>query len=212
MYIDYLKAIFTKENMKNYIFRNKNYIIITTMFFLISILAGYFLGNIFREMLIESLKNIAKDVSNDSAILMQNILMNNLRVALIITVSGFLFSILSFLILFTNGMVIGFLFKFLPASMILIYVIPHGIFELPAIILSAVCALLITKVEINLIRGLLQNDKTVLGEIRNSSTIISDIILTVCIIVVLLVIASIIEAYITPVLGDHLVQMLNIRI
>ncbi|MBR3213016.1 MAG: stage II sporulation protein M, partial [Methanosphaera sp.] len=138
------------------------------------------------------------------------IFINNLRVAFIIILLGFLFSIFSLMILFTNGVLIGFMFTIVPAPLMLIYTLPHGIFEIPQLILTVVCALLVTKLEINLIKGVLQRDKTFKGEIRNSSTIIKDIILSITIIVVLLVIAALIEGYVTPVIGGAVTKFLGI--
>jgi uncharacterized membrane protein SpoIIM required for sporulation len=93
----------------------------------------------------------------------------------------------------------------------LIYTIPHGIFEIPQLILTVVCSMLVTKLEINLIKGVLQKDKTFKGELRNSSTIIKDIILSITIIVVCLIIAAVIEGYITPVIGGYLTNLLGLN-
>ena len=198
------------ENLRGYFHRNRNYILFVIALFAISLIIGYVFRDVFADYVIEAIRNMAKNITNDSSSLSLGIFLNNLRVAFIIILLGFLFSIFSLMILFTNGVLIGFMFTIVPAPLMLIYTLPHGIFEIPQLILTVVCALLVTKLEINLIKGVLQRDKTFKGEIRNSSTIIKDIILSITIIVVLLVIAALIEGYVTPVIGGAVTKFLGI--
>ncbi|AWX32372.1 stage II sporulation protein M [Methanosphaera sp. BMS] len=210
MITGYLKEIYNMENLRGYFHRNRNYIIVVIAIFVISLIIGYVFRDVFADYVIEAIRNMAKNITNDTSSLSLGIFLNNLRVAFIIILMGFLFSIFSLMILFTNGVLIGFMFTIVPAPLMLIYTLPHGIFEIPQLILTVVCALLVTKLEINLIKGVLQRDKTFKGEIRNSSTIIKDIILSITIIVVLLVIAALIEGYVTPVLGGAVTKFLGI--
>lgn len=210
MITGYLKEIYNMENLRGYFHRNRNYILFVIALFVISLIIGYVFRDVFADYVIEAIRNMAKNITNDSSSLSLSIFLNNLRVAFIIILLGFLFSIFSLMILFTNGVLIGFMFTIVPAPLMLIYTLPHGIFEIPQLILTVVCALLVTKLEINLIKGVLQRDKTFKGEIRNSSTIIKDIILSITIIVVLLVIAALIEGYVTPVIGGAVTKFLGI--
>lgn len=210
MITGYLKEIYNMENLRGYFHRNRNYILFVIALFVISLIIGYVFRDVFADYVIEAIRNMAKNITNDSSSLSVGIFLNNLRVAFIIILLGFLFSIFSLMILFTNGVLIGFMFTIVPAPLMLIYTLPHGIFEIPQLILTVVCALLVTKLEINLIKGVLQRDKTFKGEIRNSSTIIKDIILSITIIVVLLVIAALIEGYVTPVIGGAVTKFLGI--
>ncbi len=210
MITGYLKEIYNMENLRGYFHRNRNYILFVIALFVISLIIGYVFRDVFADYVIEAIRNMAKNITNDSSSLSLGIFINNLRVAFIIILLGFLFSIFSLMILFTNGVLIGFMFTIVPAPLMLIYTLPHGIFEIPQLILTVVCALLVTKLEINLIKGVLQRDKTFKGEIRNSSTIIKDIILSITIIVVLLVIAALIEGYVTPVIGGAVTKFLGI--
>ncbi len=210
MITGYLKEIYNMENLRGYFHRNRNYILFVIALFVISLIIGYVFRDVFADYVIEAIRNMAKNITNDSSSLSLGIFLNNLRVAFIIILLGFLFSLFSLMILFTNGVLIGFMFTIVPAPLMLIYTLPHGIFEIPQLILTVVCALLVTKLEINLIKGVLQRDKTFKGEIRNSSTIIKDIILSITIIVVLLVIAALIEGYVTPVIGGAVTKFLGI--
>ena len=212
MITGYLKEVYSKENLKGYFYRNKNYILFVIALFAISLIVGYVFRDLFADYVMEAIRNMAENISSDTASMTMSIFLNNLKVAIIIILLGLLFSIFSLMILFTNGVLIGFMFTIVPAPLILTYTIPHGIFEIPQLILTVVCALLVTKLEINLIRGVLQRDKTFRGELENSSTIIKDIILSFTIIVVLLVIAALIEGYVTPVIGNAVISMMGISI
>ncbi|MBO7719933.1 MAG: stage II sporulation protein M [Methanosphaera sp.] len=207
-----MKEVYSKENLKGYFYRNKNYILFVIALFAISLIVGYVFRDLFADYVMEAIRNMAENISSDTASMTMSIFLNNLKVAIIIILLGLLFSIFSLMILFTNGVLIGFMFTIVPAPLILTYTIPHGIFEIPQLILTVVCALLVTKLEINLIRGVLQRDKTFRGELENSSTIIKDIILSFTIIVVLLVIAALIEGYVTPVIGNAVISMMGISI
>lgn len=207
----YLKDTYNKENIIGYFHRNKNYILFVIIIFVISLLVGYIFKDVFGQYVLESIRNMAKNIPDDTSSLTIGIFLNNLKVAVIIILLGFLFSVFSYLILFTNGILIGFMFNLVPAPLILIYIVPHGIFEIPQLILTVVCASLVTKLEINLIKGILQRDKTFKGEILNSSIIIKDILLSVTMIIVLLIIAALIEGYVTPVLGAIVTNYLGIR-
>lgn len=202
MITEYLKEIYNKENLREYFHRNKNYILFVTIIFAIAIAVGYVFSDVFYNYAMEAIRNVAKNISSDTSVLTTNIFLNNLEIALLIILLGFLFSIFSLIILFFNGVVIGFMFTLVPAPLMLIYIVPHGIFEIPQLILSVVCALLVTRLEINLIKGVLQRDKTFRGELKNSSVIIKDIVLSITVIVILLIIAALVEGYVTPVIGS----------
>ena len=153
---------------------------------------------------------MSESIPDNTLEMMIQIFLNNLKVASIIIVSGLLFSIFSLMILFSNGIIIGFMFSIVPAPLMLLYIVPHGIFEIPQLLISIVCAILVTRLEINLIKGVLQRDKTFKGELQNSSQIIMDIILSVSLIIVLLLIAAFVEAYITPGLANNLSTYFNL--
>lgn len=210
MITEYLKEIYNPENLRGYFHRNRNYILFVIIVFIISLIVGYVFRDLFADYVLEAIRNMARNITAETSTLTMSIFLNNLRVAFIIILLGFLFSIFSLMILFTNGVLIGFMFSIVPAPIMVIYTLPHGIFEIPQLILTVVCAMLVTKLEINLIKGVLQRDKTFRGEIKNSSTIINDIVLSITMIVVLLVIAALIEGYVTPVIGKAMTSLLGI--
>ena len=133
-------------------------------------------------------------VYNEAIFLFQN----NIRANIIIMIGGLLFSIFSVLGIIMNGLIIGFTYTLVTPIQFIVGILPHGIFELPATILSLVGAFIITKLEINLLNALFK--KRLKEEINKSDKLVKDIVLTFIIILVLLIIAAIIEAGVTPVL------------
>ena len=105
-----------------------------------------------------------------------------------------------------NGFLIGFTFWILndPLKFILL-VAPHGIFELTAIILSFAVSLMITHVICKLIRGIFYKDSSLKNEYYNSRGLIRNILLSIFVIILLLLVAAFIEAYLTVPLANFFI-------
>lgn len=195
-----ITEIFGKRYLKEYFSRNKVYILISIFILIASAVLGVIFSDIIKEFVIEILENIVLSmpenptVYNEATFLFQN----NIRANIIIMLGGLFFSIFSILAIIMNGLIIGFTYTLVTPLQFIVGILPHGIFELPATVLSLVGAFLITKLEINLLDALFK--KQLKEEIGKSNEIIKDIVLTFIIILILLIIAAIIEAGVTPVL------------
>ncbi len=195
-----ITEIFGKRYLKEYFSRNKVYILISVLILIASAVLGVIFSDIIKEFVIEILENIVLSmpenptVYNEATFLFQN----NIRANIIIMLGGLFFSIFSILAIIMNGLIIGFTYTLVTPLQFIVGILPHGIFELPATVLSLVGAFLITKLEINLLDALFK--KQLKEEIGKSNEIIKDIVLTFIIILILLIIAAIIEAGVTPVL------------
>ncbi|MBT7903223.1 stage II sporulation protein M [Candidatus Woesearchaeota archaeon] len=136
-YFAFFKSIF-------YSHRYLLYVVIS--FFMLGFIAAFFMPNNFKLQLFDSLALLVESVhTSNSALLTFNIFFNNLYVAVLMSLSGLLL-LPPFLLLLSNGLVIGLMFDlgfklahlngFIPIQMVL-GIIPHGIFELPALFLSS---------------------------------------------------------------------------
>ncbi len=192
--------IFTKEYLKEYFSRNKLLIIVAAILLVISAFLGVIFSEFIKTYLLEIIKEMILDIPENPTVIDEAVYLfqNNIRANIIIMLGGFIFSILSVMAVILNGVIIGFTYTLVNPLQYVVGIIPHGIFELPAVILSLVGAFNITKLEINLLDALFKH--RLKEEIGNSKTIVKDIILTFIIIFVLLIIAATIEAAITPVL------------
>lgn len=117
----------------------------TTVIFLIALAVGVFVAIIspgFAEAVFQVVRSGFSELSSLSSNieLFFFIFFHNLKIAGILFLSGFLFGALPIIIIFTNGFVIGLLMtKFTIEEGILLILsgtLPHGIFEIPAILLA----------------------------------------------------------------------------
>lgn len=83
--------------------------------------------------------------------------------------------------------------------MILVAVMPHGIFEIPSGIFAMAGGLMLFITEINVIKAILTRN-SVKEAINDSDKLIKDAIISTIIVFILLVIAAFIEIFITPLL------------
>lgn len=134
---------FFKENYRaafNYIGDMRNYIYIILILFILCFFIGYFFPIFFVDTIKQFIKNLAlqtKDLRGTSLIIF--IFKNNFLVSLSSIVFGLILGIIPLIITIINGYVLGFVASFAVSQegiSILWRLFPHGIFEIPAIILS----------------------------------------------------------------------------
>lgn len=201
-----LKDIFDKNYLKGYFHRNKK-------IFLVSILLFIILGSIGTltnsdTMGIEFHKSLEGDMQKN-----------------VDSESDYETSFIGFLALFIHNFIndfssiIGGLFLFIPTLyisfinatnmitlfvkgdplLILVAVMPHGIFEIPSGIFAMAGGLMLFITEINVIKAILTRN-SVKEAINDSDKLIKDAIISTIIVFILLVIAAFIEIFITPLL------------
>lgn len=117
---------------------------LNSLIFLIAILIGFITpyGNNLISNLFEDSISLIKDFSTLEIIFY--LILSNIRAALMIVLFGFLF--LSIPSLFINGFFVGSVFRSSGTNILssIALIIPHGIFELPALILAASLGTLIS--------------------------------------------------------------------
>lgn len=127
-------------------FRNiRIYIIFTAMVFLIAVALGYTSAGMYeeeaRQALAETTESLQSLKDMDSVQLFIVILLNNALKSFIVLALGFLAGIIPILFIFINGYVTGvvLLLAVLDGNGTLFFVsiLPHGIIEIPAVILAA---------------------------------------------------------------------------
>lgn len=193
--------ILSKEYFKAYFWRNRTYFGIAVIILVSAIVAGY---------LAAICIGVIPDFS-DVNFLEYNFLgdfldifPNNVAVDFLIFFGGFLFSIISMLIYIYNNFIIGFFLGSLNWFDFLISIMPHGIFEIPSSIFAFVGALLATKWTIRMLKGIFSTKHSLKEMFRKSKYLLNDMVVSLCIDVILLFIAGIIESSLTPWLINHL--------
>jgi uncharacterized membrane protein SpoIIM required for sporulation len=126
-----------------------------------------------------------------------SIFLNNIQSALIIYVGG-LIGIITVFVLFFNGLIIGYLATKMPIGVFIILIAPHGIFEIPALVISGAAGFRLTSMVINIIKSII--NKTPINE---NYWEFKDSIALFAIAVILFFIAAVIEANITFALVNY---------
>jgi stage II sporulation protein M len=179
----------------SYIFRLTPLILLCTFLFLFSLVVGFYLGPIQSGDSLTQIIEGFPDTSNMSEVeIFGFILYNNISKSFLFIVLGLFFALPPLIFLIFNGFVVGwFVYVFSEQYSLLaacIGIIPHGIIEIPAIILSMAIGMSLGYQLLNKIRGR--------GEISNDAKIALWFYITR--IAPMFLIAAFIEVVITPIL------------
>lgn len=197
----------------DYVFDDLKYIIIgfSAGFVLVILAATLFYQNNFTaaiDMYQTFVKSTGDAVSDSGDILFSGILLNNIKATLIMTVLGFVpFLFLTAISFFSNALILGAMNAIIISQnisltgMIVFGILPHGIFEIPAIIISMSMGFMIC----------LSLTKRICEPSRNRGTVVPVLKKTglayVLIVIPLLIIAAVIESNLTPLLLDYFTTM-----
>lgn len=182
----------------------KNATIAFFAIYLISILASLLFPSIQKSLItyIQSVIEQAGIVDNNGSISAVSIMFNNLHAAALSILYGIIpFLYLPALPIGLNASIIGAVTSsyIVSSQSLLLFaagLIPHGIFEIPALLIAFACGLyLCHEVTQRLSKSTSNKERTPLVE-----TILSIMRVYLTIVVPLLIIASFIEAYVTPIL------------
>ena len=181
-----------------FINRNRKIILIAIAIMIVSIIAGATIGYlnangeynvISNAMSSHPVQNSTNDNIGISAI---NLFIHNSIADLVVVVGGLFFSIVSVILVIFNGISIGSMFGIdLPYSIVAI--LPHGVIEYFAGVLALAIAFKITSLEIKIIKN-----RNLKNTIDDHKTDLKDMLVILIVMIILLGIAAIIEAHITP--------------
>lgn len=126
---------------------SKNYFLLVSCLFVVGFIMGYFLidsnSNLMKVSL-EKIGKVANEINERDSVVFTiiTIFKNNLLIAFLMIVLGLFLGVYPAFAIFMNGLIIGAYIEMIYAkiqsiSFILLGMIPHGIFEIPAIIVAA---------------------------------------------------------------------------
>ncbi len=134
---------FLNTNFKyslQYIKKTRNYILFSFLVFLIFSIIGFSFPIFFRQEIIKIIAELIKKTEGLGIFgLISFIIVNNIQSAFFGMVFGVFFGIFSFFVLLINGYILGFIASEtvkLKSGFILWRLFPHGIFEIPAIMIA----------------------------------------------------------------------------
>ena len=139
---------FVYKNFKqglNYLRRLKSYIWFSSLLFFCLALIGFMLPIFFQEQILNLIKDlISRTEGLDTLNLIRFIFINNLKSSFFAMFFGIFFGIIPLIITVVNGYVLGFVANKTVSGegyLILWRLLPHGIFELPAVLISVALGL-----------------------------------------------------------------------
>lgn len=167
---------------------NKQLFLISTSLLLLGIIIGF----LFQSQIGESGNKDEVYIPTEVGAL----LINNLQAIGLIVLGIFTFSILTIILLTTNGIFIGLtisssLADGMPISEVIIKLIPHGIFELPAIIASGIIGLK----SLQILLKVTLSKQTYRPSLKSIGL---EIFILSCTIIILITLSAFIEIFITP--------------
>lgn len=195
--------------------KNAKTIKVATFIFILSIVFGYIIdpyNNLITESF-EKLEELSRDISEEGNVFftIKTIFFNNITIAMYMIISGIAFGIFPIIILFFNGMFIGVFIKMFILEgqsiiLLIIGILPHGVFELTAIILAAAYGMKLGfslfKTIINLIKGAKLKDYK-----SSFFTIINETVVFIIGIIIIIFIAAIIESTISLLIINNMTNL-----
>ncbi|MBC8078829.1 MAG: stage II sporulation protein M [Gorillibacterium sp.] len=182
----------------------KKYIAISAFIFILGIVLGYL--NLYEGLMESTLNNMKELVksmdkgNNQGLRLFGFIILNNLITIVLIIFSGALFAFIPIYFLIMNGMIIGYLAGHLEGETrlsLVVGILPHGIFELTAVVLAGAFGIRFGFLMIDLVISLPIAKAREKVWIKFKVFIRSTIPL-IGVLFVLLLIAAVIEVTVTP--------------
>lgn len=228
--VDYAKMI--GQDLKFAFIDNKYLLLIATLLFVIPMFAGYFFADNLAAYMQPTVQNFQQNIADGTVTLTTgSLFVNNLSVAFIIFIGSALFAIFGAFILLNNGLFMGFFGTSLPLIPYVALILPHGIFEIPAIIISCCGGFVMLSFVLHFIKNLIWPDYSctdVFDPIYNKDKIsfadkitmsfkkngikLKQSLLMFCVTVVFLAVAAFIEANITQTLALTVLGILKLFI
>lgn len=188
----------TEQEIKNYLYSLRFYFLSSFLFFLLAIICGWVGAKYFPlegEQILKRLEELFEPVSKMSYFYQFfYIFLNNSFKTFLIILSGIILGIFPLIAIFSNGEVLG-IIAFLSKENLSFLtfvsgILPHGVIEIPALILSGAMGIKIGKIVID--KNFLKRKAEIKKEISITLKLFLQILLP------LLALAAAIEIFITP--------------
>lgn len=204
-----------KHEVGEAIVDNKHLILLMTLVFVISAIAGWIFQDYlsgFFNFFVQAVKTSGIDPSLDSSL---NLFINNEGVGLKVYFASIFFGIAPFVVMVLNGLGLGLLGGhfitgdiFYKSVVFIALIVPHGIFEIPATIIESAAGVLLFLFIFRFFKTIYttKDVSTFKLKAKNSWKVnkihLKQSIVLMIFSCVLLVIAAIIEGHITPAIGE----------
>ena len=226
----YLKI--ANEETKAAFSNNKWLLLFSTLLFVIPLLIGYFYADAIAEYIQPMVDAFQKQVDEGVITLTtHSIFANNVTVAIILYALSAIGGVLGALILANNGLFIGYFGAGFDIYAYLALTVPHGIFEIPAIIIATTGGFVLLSFVLHFLWNIISPDYSYLdifdpyfsdvkitlkqrfyAAFKKNQNKLKESFIFLCLAVILLIIAAFIEANITVPLANWLFSLFGLKI
>lgn len=179
---------------------NRNYLIISALIFVGAFFIGYFLSGFLDILLAPIMREFKKSVIEEG-ITIFSIFSHNLQAIILLYLGGLSLGIFTGLFLALNGLFMGYFATKVPMVDFILLVAPHGIFEIPGLIIASVAGFKLSSFLIQFIGGLIKISGPFTVKLKRSLNEnmkeFKDSLVILLIAVILIFIAAIIESELT---------------
>jgi len=196
---------------------NKYFLLLSTLLFVIPMLIGYFFApnlKFFLQPMVDTFRDRVQ--SGDIKLTVPSIFFNNFYVALMIYFGAIFFGLITVMLLISNGLFIGYFATNLPLDIFLLLTLPHGIFEIPGIIIAGAGGFTLISFVPYFLDDIVSFEKNQYGErpklrdrviisFNNNYKRLSQSLTLLGVAIVLLIIAAFIEVYVTMHIANNFI-------
>ena len=204
-----------KKEIKLAFSENKLAIYVSIAILVISLLLGYFLEpnlHAYLNPVVEQVENQVR--SGEITITFQSIFSNNIKIVFLMFILG-IFCCFSALILAFNGFFIGY-FTAVQDDLFLtlLMLIPHGIFELPSCVIACASGFVLFNFLLRFLKTLLKQENGSISSQLYASYVesfdkLKQAIILLMVATVLMIIAGVIEVYLTLPIAEFITSILS---
>ena len=212
-------------------FANNMFILLfLILVFIIPLIAAYYYPDSFASVLQPMIQQFEQNIADGTVTLAtDSLFVNNFTVALILYAGGALLGIMGITVLAMNGLFLGFFAAQMDLTSYIALTLPHGIFEIPAIIIATTGGFVLLSFILHFIWNLRSPDYSYLdifdpyfsdvkitfkqrcyASFKMNQNKIKESFIFLCLAVILLIIAAFIEANITVPLAGKLLPFFGL--
>ncbi|MCI5867850.1 MAG: stage II sporulation protein M [Methanosphaera sp.] len=200
-----IRAGSKKQRIKDVFSRLKYHILLSALLLFIGCVFGYLFPDVFQSILVSPLDGMRQSANS---ITTMGLFINNSSVAVMMIAASICLSLPTVYLSFFNGLFIGFVGTQTPFATLIAFTLPHGIFELTAIVIAGAIAFRITQALFEVFNGVINSKVKFADELKVAYHMIADCIIPVIVMFILLIIAAFIEANLTISIGQLLLTPL----
>ena len=152
-------------------FANNMFILLfLILVFIIPLIAAYYYPDSFASVLQPMIQQFEQNIADGTVTLAtDSLFVNNFTVALILYAGGALLGIMGITVLAMNGLFLGFFAAQMDLTSYIALTLPHGIFEIPAIIIACAGGLVLLKFAVLFVWNIIRPDRQVHAVFKQAS-------------------------------------------